>query len=190
MKKSTLMKSQSGFSLIELMIVVAIIGILAAIAVPNFQRFQAKARQSEVRSNLAAIYTGEKAFQAEYNQFFADFNNIGYSPAGTYRYEHGFGAAGAVVAPPNYTGAGVAAGAAPVNFSTAVLCAAAPAVSAAGCSTIRAPIAPGAIGAGNVVTNAPGFTAEGRGDIDGDAAVDIWTVDQNKTIANGTPDMT
>src|SRR5688572_21858493 len=52
-----------GFTLIELMIVVAIIGILAAIAIPNFVRFQARARQSEVHSNLKSLFTGLRTQQ-------------------------------------------------------------------------------------------------------------------------------
>lgn len=51
-------QSSRGFTLIELMIVVAIIGILAAIAIPNFLRFQARARQSEANSNLKTLFTG------------------------------------------------------------------------------------------------------------------------------------
>jgi prepilin-type N-terminal cleavage/methylation domain-containing protein len=51
-----------GFTLIELMIVVAIIGILAAIAIPNFQRFQARARQAESLSNLKTLFTGLRTF--------------------------------------------------------------------------------------------------------------------------------
>jgi type IV pilus assembly protein PilA len=51
-------RSRNGFTLIELMIVVAIIGILAAIAIPSFQRFQARARQSEVNANLKSLFTG------------------------------------------------------------------------------------------------------------------------------------
>jgi type IV pilus assembly protein PilA len=58
-------RKQEGFTLIELMIVVAIIGILAAIAIPNFLQYQMKSRQSEAKTNLQAIRTSEISFQAE-----------------------------------------------------------------------------------------------------------------------------
>lgn len=65
MFKPFIMKGQKGFSLVELMIVVAIIGILAALAVPKFQSFQAKARQSEAKNNLSHIYTLEESYHGD-----------------------------------------------------------------------------------------------------------------------------
>jgi len=59
------LRKQEGFTLIELMIVVAIIGILAAIAIPNFLQYQLKSRQSEAKTNLQAIKTSEVSFQGE-----------------------------------------------------------------------------------------------------------------------------
>ena len=101
-------RNNKGFSLVELMVVVAIIGILAAIAIPNFQRFTAKAKQSEAKSNLSTLYSAERAFQAEWQTYAASFNVIGYAPTGTMRYEHGFAADFATAPgaglPPNYTG--------------------------------------------------------------------------------------
>ncbi|CUS36605.1 type IV pilin protein [Candidatus Nitrospira nitrificans] len=63
------MRKQEGFTLIELMIVVAIIGILAAIAIPNFIQYQMRSRTSEAKTNLSAIKTAEFAFQAEQRCF-------------------------------------------------------------------------------------------------------------------------
>jgi len=65
----TLHTRKGGFTLIELMIVVAIIGILAAIAIPNFLRFQLRARSSEGKTNLAAIRTAEEGYFAEFNTY-------------------------------------------------------------------------------------------------------------------------
>ena len=72
MRRCTLIKfntRKGGFTLIELMIVVAIIGILAAIAIPNFLRFQLKAKSSEGKTNLAAIRTAEQSYYSEFGVF-------------------------------------------------------------------------------------------------------------------------
>lgn len=71
MKFFTSKSRQSGFSLVELMVVVAIIGILAALAVPKFQSFQAKARQSEAKNNLSHIYTLEMSYYGDNDTYIA-----------------------------------------------------------------------------------------------------------------------
>lgn len=85
---------EKGFTLIELMIVVAILGILAAIAIPNFMRFQAKSRQSEVKTNLGAIGTTAEAFRAENDTYVATWNQLGWAPQGAnIRYDYGYNTA-------------------------------------------------------------------------------------------------
>lgn len=77
-----------GFTLIELMIVVAIIGILAAIAIPNFIRFQARSKQSEAKANLKALYTAEKAWFHEKDTYSPVVTVVGFAPERNNRYAY------------------------------------------------------------------------------------------------------
>lgn len=79
--------SKSGFTLVELMVVVAIIGILAAVAIPNYQKYQARARQSEAKVMLASAYTALQSYFAEIGTYTLCLNDIGFeSTPGAKRY--------------------------------------------------------------------------------------------------------
>jgi type IV pilus assembly protein PilA len=88
--KQTLMKNEKGFTLIELMIVVAIIGVLASIAIPNFMSYLTKARQLESRVNLGAIGTNAEAWRAENNTFVATPTELGWASHGGTRYGYSY----------------------------------------------------------------------------------------------------
>jgi len=88
-------RKTKGFTLIELMVVVAVVGILAAIAIPNYLSYQAKAQQSEAKANLGAIFVGMMAYTAPngMNGFSgATLNNIGFATDGMERYSYTLGA--------------------------------------------------------------------------------------------------
>lgn len=170
--------SSKGFSLIELMIVVAIIGILAAIAVPNYQRFQAKSKQSEAKSNLSAIYSANKAFQSEWQVYTSVFIDMGFAPEGMLRYEIGIDAAPPAY-PANYLGPNGA------NRVASTYC---PGEGNNACTLITVPLDPTGQLPATAVT-ATTFTAAAAGDIDGDAQYDQWTLDETKTFGNPGDDL-
>jgi type IV pilus assembly protein PilA len=74
-----------GFTLIELMIVVAIIGVLASIAIPNFIKFQAKSKQAEARTNLKALAQAEMTAIAS-NGAYMTMTGAGFIPDRGNRY--------------------------------------------------------------------------------------------------------
>jgi type IV pilus assembly protein PilA len=77
-KKS--LERESGFTLVEMMIVVAIIGLLSSVAIPNFQKFQARSKSSEAKLQLAAVYTSEAFFFSQFGIYHTCLGYMGYDP--------------------------------------------------------------------------------------------------------------
>ncbi len=76
-------KKSRGFTLVELLIVVAIIGVLSTLGVPTFRRMIQKSKKSEAKVNLGAIYTAQAAFKAEYSVFGNNLNRMGFEIDGS-----------------------------------------------------------------------------------------------------------
>ena len=74
------LKRQDGFTLVELMVVVAIIGLLSAVAIPNFKKYQAKSKMSEAKLQLSALYTAETSFYSDYNMYAQCLAFMGFDP--------------------------------------------------------------------------------------------------------------
>jgi type IV pilus assembly protein PilA len=143
-------RKEAGFTLVELMIVVAILGIVSALAIPNFLRYQAQSRQSEARTSLSAIFVSETAYYGE-QSVFGTFDQIGYAIAGTtnrYAYRVGLGTTVNVdLLPPG------------VGFDP-------------GPNLI--------VASGITAAPVPGFTATATANLDGDLFIDMWHVNDIK----------
>ncbi|MGK5084439.1 prepilin-type N-terminal cleavage/methylation domain-containing protein [Bdellovibrionota bacterium FG-1] len=196
--KSALRNNQ-GFTLIELMVVVAIIGILVAIAGPQYSKFQAKARQTEAKIGLGAVYTAQKTFATENQSYTTCLQEIGVgSDSGRTYYTIGFksgvpdtkacgpspGVAGGDC---NATGWSIDA----AGVVTPAKCAATnPAVQAklsviAGNPAQIASLPATALA--DKVTNAVFIVgAAGQISTTGPATVDAWTIDQDNNLLNTT----
>ena len=167
-----------GFTLIELMIAVAIIGILAALAIPNFIRFQARSKQAEARANLKALFTAEKSYFAAHDAYSSKVLDVGFSPERNNRYAYLLAAdisnlddrSGTVVGATSAT-TGISADlfkypTGNAGLSTTPACASALGVSPSGLS----------------------FTGAAMGNIDGDSTLDQWTISTDSRSLPATCD--
>ncbi len=132
--------NRKGFTLIELMIVVVIIGILAALAIPRFMQATTKSKQSEAKQILKQIYTMQRAYRQESN------------PA-TYAHNGDTRAAGTVFA------------------------------------DIGVEIGDNAAYSYEMTAAANSFSCTATANLDDDAAIDSWTIDETGDLAPDCDDV-
>jgi type IV pilus assembly protein PilA len=70
---------------------VALVGIMAAIAIPNFMKFEARSKQSEVKANLKSAFTAQRVYLAEKDRWGRTFEEIGFAPEPGRRYTYCMG---------------------------------------------------------------------------------------------------
>jgi type IV pilus assembly protein PilA len=164
-----------GFTLVELMVVVAIIGILSAVAIPNFKKYQAKSKTSEAKLQLAAIYSVETTMQSDFDTFATCLTDGGYVAAARGYYVVGFSADN-TTANGNVTLAGGACANGQHQFAPTV--------------TVRVNNDAAVVGdlAGATVPNTGDtFTAEAVGIISADnGGNDTWNINENKNLTHPT----
>lgn len=139
-----------------------IFGVLAAIAVPNFIKFQARSKQAECKTNLKAMFTAQKAYFAEKDDFAETFTDIGFAPEARHRYSYFMGATAQALADHPEAKGGTEADV----------------------QTLGGEVPPG------VYDDCPAdcfFVGACASNLDGDATIDVWSISSQDRTINGLP---
>lgn len=98
-KMSSSVNSQKGFTLIEILITLVILGILVTLATGSFLSYQARAKQSEIKANLGTIGEMAISYKAEFNTYITNWDGLGWISTGKTRYRYWYNQGAAVNTP-------------------------------------------------------------------------------------------
>ena len=172
---------QSGFTLIELMVVVGIIGILAVVAIPSYRNYQAKSRTVEAKLALSSARKALAAFHMENDTYTSCLNAAAYgASSGNKYYSIGFGPTASVAANCNSNTCNNPLGA-PVGSE---LCSSSDGETyfVANKGFGGTPTTQSDLSSSTVSTNTFKLFAAGR--ISGSGNLDIWSIDQDGNLVH------